>query len=75
MERIDTIDECEQYHEWIISTELPAVLNPENSELTYQVMRIRKKENDIRCVYDVIGFIHNNSPGSPSDIVIEPRPV
>jgi len=74
IERIDTINKCDKYHELIISTELPSILNPEKSELSYQVMRFRKKENDIKCVYDVIGFIHNNPNGFPNDIIIKSEP-
>jgi len=65
IERIDKIDDCEKYHELIISTVLPREIS-NNSEPDYEIMRFLKKDNDIKCSYH--GIIRDNTDGSQSEI-------
>ena len=69
VERIDTNDGSENYHELIISTVLPHETS-NNTELDYEIIRFLKKDNDVKCLYH--GIVRDNSDGSQSEVLIEP---
>jgi len=72
IERIETVDDRVDYYELIISTVLPHEIS-NNSESDYEIMRFRKEDDDIKCLYH--GVVRDNADGSQSEVLIKSQAI